>query len=346
VVNLLLTPGPVHVPDRILSYQSEIIHHRSKEFSELYNRVMQKLEKFSGAKKAVVFTGSGTLANESMLSSLDFGKVLVVSNGVFGKRVGEISELYNNTEVINFVEGTGINYSRIKEKIDLETFDTLALVENETSTACINDVESIRKNFSGKLLVDSVSAWPVGKVSSESADIFTTASQKAIGIMPGLSIVFLNKKTALEVVEKGVKKNYYPNLKHNLEKALHNQNPSTPAVTLFQNLELSLLMIEEKGIDNFRKEHEEMSFYVRKKLSEAGFEIMGEKGFYSPTIVGFLCKSIEEKNRIKNTLAKKGFAIASGKGKYSEKGLRIGTMGFFEKEKIKECIEEIQNSCY
>ncbi|MCR4335068.1 MAG: aminotransferase class V-fold PLP-dependent enzyme [archaeon] len=340
---MLLTPGPVEVPCSIMAFDGSLVHHRSKAFSDFYASVITRLEKLSGADNAVVLTGSGTLANEAMLSSLDLGNVLVVSNGVFGKRLEKIASIYNPTDLLEFDDGIGINFERIKSKTELENYDCIAIVENETSTSVKNDVSSIARNFSGKVIADSVSTWPVSEIRANEVPMFTAAVQKAIGIMPGLSIVFLNDEMAEKIMLNPNEKNYYANLKNylNIYKE-KKQTPFTPAITLLQALGKSLDTINEIGARNFSEHHRIVSQKVRSKLAEMGFELMAENGFYSDTVTGFVCKNTAQKDHIKSGLEKIGFSIAGGKGKFSEIGLRIGTMGFFDEEKIFECLEKIE----
>ena len=319
------------------------MHHRTQEFSELYSSVVEKAKEFSGASEVVVLTGSGTLANESMLGSVDANKLLVCSNGVFGKRLYEISSLFHKTDLLEFKDGEGINYERVNNRIELNNYDAIALVENETSTACLNDVNSIAKDFSGKLFVDSVSVWPIGKISCEDVSIMTSATQKAIGIMPGLSFVLLSEQGKGEVLNCKTKRSYYADLARHITKYKEKkQTLTTPAVTLLHSLAKSLNEIDKIGLDCFKKRHTKASAFVRKCLTERGFQLLAEKGFYSPTVTAFLCKDKQQRDRIKQGLDKKGFQLAAGKGTHKDTGLRIATMGFFEEEQIKQALELIE----
>ncbi len=299
------------------------------------------LEEISCAENAVVLSGSGTLATESIFASSSLGKTLVASNGVFGRRLFEIASLYCNASLAEFPEGKGINYSRLKEKADLNGFDSVAIVENETSTACMNDIGSIARNFRGEIIVDSVSCWPAGNVSVRDVSAIATASQKCLGIAPGISMVFLAHGKADSMLLKKPR-SYYADLAKNISSyRMKGETLCTPAITLLYSLHDSLAAILESGLSAFVAKHDAMASKARKILSEADFEPMAEKGFESRTVTGFLCGSPEEKNFVKSELASKGFSIASGKGVFAGSGLRIGTMGFFEEEKVLEALELI-----
>ena len=89
---LLFSPGPVMVKENV---RNALLHrdicHRSKEFEGLFARLQEKICKLfqaDGSYCSVVVSGSGTAANETVLSSI-FARpedaVLLISNGVFGE---------------------------------------------------------------------------------------------------------------------------------------------------------------------------------------------------------------------------------------------------------------------
>ena len=339
---MLLTPGPVEVLPELMP-TTEMIHHRGVKFAAFYKSLTEKLRVLSGAENAVILSGSGTLANEAMLSSLRMKKVLVASNGEFGRRLREISRIYSDTDLVEFAEGTGINYKRLSEKANLEMYDAIALVENETSTACLNDVKGISSHFSGKTFVDSVSAWPVSRIGCNSVSMFTTCSQKCLGIPSGLSFVFLDGPASEEILQNGNEANYYANLrKYLLRYSEKMQTPFTPAITLLMSLDKSLDKISEIGIEKFRQKHKQASEKIRKRILKLGYRLMGEEGFHSDTVVGLVCRDGSQRDMIKAALANEGFHVAGGKGVFSENGLRIGVMGFFDEAKIDAFLDKLE----
>ena len=100
----LMTPGPTPVPDRIRRVESqEIIHHRTKEHSEILKRVSDNLKPiFKTQNPVLVFTSSGTGAMEgSVINTLSSGdKVLVPIVGKFSERWVEICKAYG-VEVVS-----------------------------------------------------------------------------------------------------------------------------------------------------------------------------------------------------------------------------------------------------
>ena len=110
---LLFTPGPVNVAENVRSaIGKEDICHREIDFEKLLLSIEAKLLslfeiRHKSQYRAVVISGSGTAANEAMLSSVVGDKnILVLSNGEFGERLHAISTMHNsNTFLLEFPWG-------------------------------------------------------------------------------------------------------------------------------------------------------------------------------------------------------------------------------------------------
>ena len=96
----LFSPGPVMVKDNV---RRSLLHydicHRSPEFEEMFVDTQNKILKLFNADDSyysVIVSGSGTSANETVLSSIfkPGEKVMLIRNGVFGERLLEIITKY------------------------------------------------------------------------------------------------------------------------------------------------------------------------------------------------------------------------------------------------------------
>ena len=98
---LLLNPGPVTLTERVRNslLQTDLCH-RESEFFDLQEEARRRLVDLYGLDasewQAVLMTGSGTAAVESMTAALvpQNGKLLVVENGVYGERISQIATQY------------------------------------------------------------------------------------------------------------------------------------------------------------------------------------------------------------------------------------------------------------
>ena len=96
----LFSPGPIMGKENVRAALAHYdICHRSPEFEELFARATAKINKLFKADdsyRSVIISGSGTSANETVLSSIfnDGEKVLLIRNGEFGGRLLEIIQKY------------------------------------------------------------------------------------------------------------------------------------------------------------------------------------------------------------------------------------------------------------
>ena len=98
---LLLNPGPVTLTDRVRrSLLQPDLCHRESEFFDLQDEARSRLLRVYGLDPrewtAVLMTGSGTAAVESMVASVvpSSGRLLVIENGVYGERIAQICAQY------------------------------------------------------------------------------------------------------------------------------------------------------------------------------------------------------------------------------------------------------------
>jgi 2-aminoethylphosphonate-pyruvate transaminase len=92
----LFSPGPVMVKDNV---RAAMLHydicHRSEEFEAMFVDTQEKIRQLLQADDSyypVIVSGSGTSANEVVISSLlkKDESILLIRNGMFGERLLEI----------------------------------------------------------------------------------------------------------------------------------------------------------------------------------------------------------------------------------------------------------------
>src|SRR5580658_3295643 len=98
---ILLNPGPVSLSERVRrSLLGPDLCHRESEFFDLQDELRAGLLAVHDLDpahwNAVLMTGSGTAAVDSMIASLPHqdARVLVVENGVYGERITQICAQY------------------------------------------------------------------------------------------------------------------------------------------------------------------------------------------------------------------------------------------------------------
>lgn len=222
--HLLFTPGPVNVCENLRSAISKPdICHREVEFDHLLESIEDKLLQLFEIKKrhryrAVVITGSGTAANEAILSSVvGDQKILILSNGEFDERLYNISRMHSkNTSLLDFGWGNKYDLEKIRTYFKTHKTDIVAMVHHETSSGMLNSLENVgvlTKANGTMLIADCVSSAGAEVIDMEKCHIAfcSSSSSKAIGSHAGLSFV-VGKIVELEKLKYHPVKSTYLNL--------------------------------------------------------------------------------------------------------------------------------------
>jgi len=252
----LFTPGPVNVAENVRKAScKEDICHREEDFNYLLKSIEDKILKLFEIRetnnyRAVVITGSGTAANESILSSVVGEKnILILSNGEFGERLYDISKIHNkNTKMLKFDWGEEFKLDKIDTYLKNNQVDIISMVHHETSSGMLNPIENIgklSKIHNTMFIVDCVSSAGAEPIDVEKCNISfcSSSSSKAIGSYPGISFVIGEKNEFEKLKDMPIKTMYL-----NLYKFYHfintvSQTPNTPAVHLFFSFEQALFAV-------------------------------------------------------------------------------------------------------
>ncbi len=274
----LYTVGPVEMFDtvhKVRANRNSVPYFRTQEFSDIMLDTDRLLKKFAGTSdtsKTVYLTASGTGAMEAAVmncfSSND--RLLVINGGGFGQRFCDICEIH------------GIPFDAVR----LEADDTLAekhlqpfrdvyytgmLVNiDETSTGQLYDIQLLSefcKNKNMYLVVDAISSFLCDSFNMDEygVDLMIASSQKGACISPGLSMIVLNERIVEERILRMNPKSMYFNFKDYFKNFERGQTPFTPAVGICVELNASLHMIDDVGLDNHLKHIAEVAADFRKK---------------------------------------------------------------------------------
>ncbi|BDC18017.1 alanine--glyoxylate aminotransferase family protein [Acidianus sp. HS-5] len=315
----------------------------SKEFVDALSYSLKFLRKLMGVSEKYqpfIIPGGGTSAMESVTSLLRKGdKVLVVSNGVFGNRWIDIFSRYPVTvKSIRAKAGYYIKPEEVEEEIKREHYNLVAMTHVETSTGVKEPIQEVIKrirDYADLIVVDGVASVGGEEVKAEDwkADVFLTASQKAIGTPPGAGLLVLSENAINKLSDESVA-GYYLNLKNwlgvmqSMEKSKASYFSTLP-VHLILMIRKAFELIEAEGIENRIKRHEIVSSAVRKGIEALGLEIVAKTPeAYSNTVTGVMLKKANPNDVLSQSLAE-GIELAPGvhpdlAGKY----FRIGHMGW------------------
>src|SRR2546428_13518371 len=99
----LMTPGPTPVPPEVLAALAEpVIHHRGRDFREIYERCLARLrDVYRTEHDVLLFTSSGTGGFESAVANLTSpgDRSVVVSAGRFGEPWAPLTKAFGPAAV-------------------------------------------------------------------------------------------------------------------------------------------------------------------------------------------------------------------------------------------------------
>lgn len=315
------------------------ICHREVDFEVLLENIESKLLRLfeistTANYRAVVITGSGSAANESMLSSIVGDKnILIISNGEFGDRLYTTSKIHNkNTFLLEFPWGESLDVGRIESYLQNQKIDVIAMVHHETSSGILNPLEEIgamAKANDAIFIVDCVSSAGAEAidVKRNNIDFFSSSSSKAIGSYPGLSFV-VGKSTEFEKLRNLPAKTSYLNL-YTFYKFLNNrsQTPNTPAVPLFYALDQALANILDTGVSNCYADLRIKANILRKGMRALGLKfLLNERNMCSILTTVYVPKYIEV-GELRKRLRNESIIIYEGKGCFTDKVFQVGHIG-------------------
>lgn len=161
-----------------------------------------RLASSSPGYTSVLMQGSGTFSVEATLGSVvpRDGKVLVVNNGAYGARIGQICQrLEIPHQQIDQVETEPADLARIEACLGAGGFTHLAMVHCETTTGMLNPIReagALCKRFGVSYIVDAMSSFGGIPMSMESlnADYLVSSANKCIQGVPGFGFVIARQR--------------------------------------------------------------------------------------------------------------------------------------------------------
>jgi alanine-glyoxylate transaminase/serine-glyoxylate transaminase/serine-pyruvate transaminase len=262
---LLMIPGPVEFEPAVLAAMGEpTTSHLAPSFIEAFGQSLQDLRLVfeSPAGQPLVLAGSGTLAMDSAGANLvePVDKALVVDTGYFSERFASILERYGaQVTRISTSPGSRPSLEQVKSVLESGAFKLMTITHVDTSTAVIAEVEQLAalgRKYGVLVIVDGVCSVAGEQLHMDSwgVDLALTASQKAIGVPPGLGLLMIGPR-ALESFQQRTTPvlNYYADWTNWLPvmqayEACKTSYFGTPPVNLIFALNISLKQILAEGM--------------------------------------------------------------------------------------------------
>jgi aspartate aminotransferase-like enzyme len=337
----LLTPGPTPVPPEVLAELAKpIIHHRERDYREIYERCLARLQEVYRTKNDVLmFTSSGTGAFESAVANLTSpgDRQLVLSAGNFGERWAGMAKAFGADLVHARLE-----WGETPEPEDLRSaladagdVKVVYLTHSETSTGVVCDVQAlaaVAKEAGALVVVDAVSS--LGAVPLESdlwdIDVVVSGSQKALMCPPGLAFASVSA-AALEAAANATSPRYVMDWERTRKGQAKLDAPFTPAVSLVRALDVALGLLLEEGLEAAFDRHARLGRACREGAKAMGLELFSPDEERSAVVTAIRSPDgVDSTEVVKGLRDRFGMTIANGQGDLKGKIFRIGHIGWFD----------------
>jgi len=336
--HLLFIPGPVTCAQPILEAMAKpMIDHRGPEFAALLARIERGMRPIFGTQADVVFLGSsGTGGLEAAVASAfsPGQRVLAAPVGVFGKRLVNIARTYGlDVEIIDTPYGHALDPAALASALgNGRDFAGILLTHNETSTGVQNDMAALAAaigDHPATTIVDSVSGLGASPFEMDAwkYDIVVTATQKALAVPPGISMVAVSSR-GWERIGQAKAPRFYLDLARAREFATQGQTPWTPPVSIAFALDVGIERYHAEGASNVCARHERYARAIRAALGALDLELFSQPDAHSVTVVALRLPETLNADAIRRGLREEaGVVIGGGQADLKGKILRIGTMG-------------------
>lgn len=354
---LLFTPGPLTTSETVKAALVRDLGSRDTNFIQVVRDIRQNLLDLAGLQEnedytAILMQGSGTFGVESVISSVipqENGKLLVIINGAYGRRIAAMAKVLHIPIVeLSYPENSLPDLAEIDTTLSQDTKIThIAAIHCETTTGLLNPIEAIGKivaKHNRIFFVDAMSSFGAIPLDMVDAQIhfLVSSANKCIEGLPGFSFAIVHKETLLQT--KGYARSMSLDLLaqwQGLEK--NGQFRFTPPVQIMLAFHQALLEIQaEGGVEGRGKRYAENNKIIIDGMKKLGLQPYLDAEIQSYIITTFYYP--EHPNFdfeiFYQSLSDKGYVIYPGKLTQAD-CFRIGNIGRLDASHMQGLLEAI-----
>jgi alanine-glyoxylate transaminase/serine-glyoxylate transaminase/serine-pyruvate transaminase len=359
---LLMIPGPIEfTPEVMRAMGMPTTSHVAPNFIEAFGQALERMREVflcPGGQPFVV-AGSGSLAMDMAAANLvePGDRALVVNTGYFGDRFGAILERYGATVAYANAPAVGDApaLGDVEAVLKKGSYKVMTITHVDTSTAVCADVKGLAalgREYGVLTIVDGVCSVAGEELRQEEwgVDLALTASQKAIGVPPGLALMVAGPR-AMEAFQKrkapvGC---YYADWTQWLPimKAYEARQPSyygTPAVNLIWALNVSLGQILDEGMEARFARHRLLSEAFKAAVAALGMKQVPVKADKTATTLTAPYFPGGADRTVLAHIKEAGAIVAGGlHPKIKAKYFRVGHMGVVNAADILSTVAAIES---
>ena len=284
---LLMIPGPIEFEPAVMAEMgAPTTGHLAPNFVEAFGQALERMRQVFMSKdgQPFVIAGTGTLAMDTAGANLiePGDRALVVNTGYFGDRYGDILTRYG-AEVthVRAAVGDRPTLEQVEAALQAGPYKLMTVTHVDTSTGVLTDISglaALARKYNTLIVVDGVCS--VGgeelRMDDWGVDLALTASQKAIGVPPGLALLVAGPR-AMETFKarKTPVLNYYADWTNWLPvmqayEARKTAYFGTPAVNLIFALNVSLGLILTEGMEARFARHRQIGCAAKAAMQALG----------------------------------------------------------------------------
>lgn len=358
---LLLTPGPLSTSKKVKAAMLQDWCTWDQDYNQLVQSIRGRLVQMATSDPTsyttVLMQGSGTFCVESVIGSVipPTGKLLVLTNGAYGKRMAQMAEVLGiHAIVLDAGETKPVNVKQLEEVLKVDTSIThVAVVHVETTTGMINpiaDVANVSKQYGKTVIVDAMSSFggvPID-VAELDIDFLISSANKCIQGVPGFGFIIAKKETLATC--KGLARSLSLDLYdqwETMELGNGKWRFTSPTHTV-RAFDQALQELEEEGgvtrrFERFQRNQQTLV----EGMHKLGFQTLLSEDLQSPIITSFLFpdSSVFSFDEFYVRMKQEGFVIYPGKITAAPT-FRIGNIGDVHLEDIHRLLQGVENQLF
>ncbi|SMC25873.1 2-aminoethylphosphonate-pyruvate transaminase [Andreprevotia lacus DSM 23236] len=354
---ILLTPGPLTTSLRTKTAMLTDWGSWDARFNVLTASVCADLLAIAHAEAehvCVPLQGSGTFAVEAAIGNLvpRDGKLLVLVNGAYGKRMARLTEVIGRqVAVYETADDVPAQPAEVAARLAADPAIThVGVIHCETSTGILNPLAEIAQVVAAagrKLIIDAMSAFGALDVDARTLpfDALIASSNKCLEGVPGMGFVIVRRSALLQSAGNS----------HSLSMDLHDQyqymqktgqwrfTPPTHVVAAFR-----------EAIDQYLEEGGQPARLARYSANcqalIAGMQALGLKLFLQPELQAPIIVTFHapahpayEFKRFYEAVRARGFVLYPGKLTEVET-FRVGCIGAIDAAEIKQAVAAVADA--
>ena len=336
---LLMIPGPTPVSAAVREALGLPVRgHATPQVAAGLARIREGIRRVAGAPEHDVYIlpGSGTLAMEAALVNhvRPGERVVVVNHGYFADRFVDICAVHGiEVEQVRAQWGEAVNRQDVERALATGGPPALLVVTHvDTSTGTMAEVPelaAIAREAGTAVLLDGVCA--TGGVDEDlngwGIDLLVTASQKALGVPPGLAVLASSPRAREWRARPGIVPGYYTDLDRWDAPMTSTAYFATHATSLLRALEVSLEEILAEGLEARFQRHQRVAAHARRGFAGLGFDAVTDIAAVAPTLSVLTPPAGIDEAGLRAGMLQRGVLVAGGIGPLAGRAVRVGHMG-------------------